>query len=1053
MQKMTLDIDFIDEKLTPKGWKKLDISKDCGVGSTIVYQRLYDPIIQFDEGSDILLDKSSKIDSPKNWESSQSGGNHPVSAIRGMKKPSKNKGLQGGVKHLYGTGQLTLTPSVTPRLVNQIEKSRFSQFESLRVLRGEMDCLTVGVDTEWYGENPRIPLSYQFSVFEKGKLLELVILNTDSTKRLSLEFCLGVVLTRLGYKSYRWRRYLKQQACVGYDSSGNAKWRYYDGKEVIHDSAIIHPLIVDNSKGYKTVNPHSSTIDVLHDKGVIDKYSPSEAHKDSWLWSRTVPLFPKDSWTKVQLVCHTGKVDLSMFDVPRRDYDGYGNILRYVSEIQGGVMTLTPTRRYPIDVINTSKNKNLEVFPVSLTIRDTMGQAPAGKKSLETLGDMVHFPKLKDDGIDKSDMLATLKRDPALYFDYAARDSSVTLVYFASIYGIDKLGAITLTGGSAKVMKESMKNYMNVESTDDFDREYRGLQKVVKGKVAHPNRAGFIEESNKEPINRLTSEVHLYASQAYHGGYNGSSRIGWYDSMPTYDYDLIGAYTTAMALVPDINWSDPVMNEIHRENITLKHFQVPIVGEYPLLPMVGYFRFKFPDTVKFPSIPISMDGNLIYPLSSKGLDGVYACGPEVYIALKLGAEVYCDRGFVLNVKRNAEGGESRALAHSIRQLLIDRERAKDLCGKKSLEDLILKTCSNAVYGKIAQNVIQKQTWSTYCQEMETLGASAITNPFSACMITSIVRAELIAIMNEINDRGYNVYSVTTDGFITDMPEDNVQCLGMLGFKRFMEQSRLFLTDNMSNQIWECKHRQNHLLNLTTRGNMGLEAGGVSAHNSTRSPFDKTDPAYDRKDRLWFIDKCLSRKGPVEYKDTVWTKFKDLARGKDFSVVEVTKKVRMDFDMKRKPDDNTFSTVYPVVDEKQYEIANFDTIPFHTVNECRKYRSVKDRMDCLRTQDEWDIFFFKSKLSRNHKVRDAEWSKLFSCVMGHRLGHWVIDELNNPEWTVKDKCDWLNSLKLSPNKEFKLSDWKNARRPDRVTTMLPRVLLKETLEILGAKILQ
>ena len=47
-------------------------------------------------------------------------------------------------------------------------------------------------------------------------------------------------------------------------------------------------------------------------------------------------------------------------------------------------------------------------------------------------------------------------------------------------------------------------------------------------------------------------------------------------------------------------------------------------------------------------IPVNVEGRLIYPCTSKGLDRVYACGSELYLALKLGATIEIERGWVLN---------------------------------------------------------------------------------------------------------------------------------------------------------------------------------------------------------------------------------------------------------------------------------------------------------------------------------------------------------------------------------------------------------------------
>lgn len=287
-----------------------------------------------------------------------------------------------------------------------------------------------------------------------------------------------------------------------------------------------------------------------------------------------------------------------------------------------------------------------------------------------------------------------------------------------------------------------------------------------------------------------------------------------------------------------------------------------LVGGYsPLMPMVAYIRFEFPEGVKYPCIPVNGDGMPIYPRTSKGFDGIYACGPEIYLALRLGAKVYCEKGYVLNPLRDKESGEvSYSLRAAVKQLVSDRNDAKRIFGLKSLEELILKTMVNSGYGKVAQNVSPKTKYCAKSEGMEDVGESPITNPVSAAMITSIVRAELLAAQNQVDELEYMTCSVTTDGFISDVPEETLKSLDLLGFRKWVEQSRLFLTDNKDRELWETKHRQDDLVNFTTRGNVSLWTkdkngyDGVCAHNGGCSPY-RRDSYEDRK---WLMKEVVSR---------------------------------------------------------------------------------------------------------------------------------------------------------------------------------------------------
>ena len=147
-------------------------------------------------------------------------------------------------------------------------------------------------------------------------------------------------------------------------------------------------------------------------------------------------------------------------------------------------------------------------------------------------------------------------------------------------------------------------------------------------------------------------------------------------------------------------------------------------------------------------------------------------------------------------------------------------------------------------------------------------------------------------------------------------------------------------------------------------------------------------------------------------------------------------------MKRKPDRESFSPSTVTVENTTYEIANFTTVPFHSVSEFKEYRERKATVPCLRTMSDWDVFWFKSdaKSSKN-KVRDMNWSVLNSCIIGHRAGFWTIPKLNELSGSERDA--WINSHNNS-SKVWKANDWKNAGRNLRQVNMLPREQIKDNL---------
>lgn len=951
------------------------------------------------------------------------------SSSDGCLNPRKNWDSDTGSSLPMGNPEPKLTPSACDGgdcLGSSSENkkslpalSSFSEYPSLMAARKDMPCLLIGYDSEWENlESGREMLSWQYALVDGEDLVEFVFLK-DGEQDLSLMDALGCILDHLDkYEAVDIRTIRRYKYCT--------EWK--NNKPVV----VVTDDVKEARKNCKYV--YRSDIGFTHE--LIQDMPNRFAKRCSrdWVCFHTYLDFSTVESIKICIVCHAGKEDLSALSYGKK------NLLRYLTDIQGGLASLQPVRYAPRSLKNVN---NTCVYPVSLSIADTMCHAPAGKKKLKDLVEVLGIEKVDIDASQNEHMKGLVTDNPALYMEYASTDSVVTVLFASAMYGYNNALPITVTSATAGVMKETMMKYLECGSTEEFNRVYRGLEKVNHGKYKIQDHPGFVEATSLEPISNDVNTIQYYASQGYHGGYNICTEVGHFP-FETYDYDLQNAYPTAMCLVPDIDWENPIRSEVIRRDLTLADF-IGIGGINPITPFVGYVRFEFSDNVKYPCIPVNVDGIPQYPLTSEGIDGVYVAGPFVWLALKLGAHVYCDRGYFLNVLYVKDySQESRSLAMAVNQLVIDRNLAKHNKGKGSLEELILKTMVNSGYGKNAQNVVQKTAWTALKDLMEDLGCSAITNPVSAMMITSIVQVELIAAQNQIHELGYMSCSVTTDGFISNCPEDILKSLDLYGLRKFMEASRIFLTDG-DPELWEAKHHQDDLVNFTTRGNVSLHCkdrdgyDGVCAHNSTKSGFESD--SYE--DRLWLMTQVLSRTGTVDYTDEEWTSFKDLVQGKPFVVKTETRHIRMDFDMKRKPIRSSFTTDKVIVEGLEYEIAHFDTEPFRNIEEFRLYRNKKKLTDVLRTESDWDLFWLKLDLNASGaQPRNIEWAILNSCIMGYRAGRWDIPGLNDK--TVEEKCEWINAHNTSDRK-FKSSDWKNARRPERQANMLPREMIEGKLE--------
>lgn len=988
------------------------------------------------------------------------------SSEKDFRKSVKQRLSSAGSNAPIGLQKKDLTPHVAQQAEVQakhndteqkIELTHFSEYPSLIATRRKRDSLLIGFDSEWVSPVEGVArtvddmLSWQFAVVKDDELWEFVFIKIGK-KSLSLDLALGRILDEIGFIAIDIRRIHRYEACNKYVDGNPVTCVYDSWQEAYQNSLYIY------RDGRFTNELISNQPDRFCKRSERD-----------WAYFHSYVDYSAMDYSSVTIVCHTGKVDLSSLGTSS-SFDR--DILQYCSDVQGGSITLRPIRIAPKSV-DASHGRNVFLHPVSLSIADTMCHVPAKQKTLQSLGEVLGIHKIKlpekpTKYIEHMDML--LRDNICLFLEYASTDSVVTLMYASALYGFNQEIPVTITSASASVMKKSIMEYLNCENDVDYNRIYRGLCSVNHGICELIDRPGYIENSSLEPISDKSHSIQFYASQAFHGGYNSCSEVGYYRRL-TFDYDLRNAYPTAMCVVPDIDWDEPIYNEIICRELTLQDWYVDGILN-PLLPFVAYVQFEFSPNVKYPCIPINVDGIPIFPRTSEGLKGVYACGPELYLAVCLGATVYCERGYIMNRLMKDDQTESYSLRSSVKRLVEDRNRAKQTHGKGSLEELILKTMVNSGFGKIAQNVIQKNTWSAYKDMMESLGCSQITNPVSACLITSIVRAVLLAAENQAGEQGYMTYSVTTDGFISDMPLRILKKLDLFGFRQCMEKSRLFLTDGADAELWEIKHSQSDLLNFTTRGNVSLVVsndakgivGGVCAHNGAKSPFE-TD-SYE--DRLWLMDAVLSRTGAVACEDKEWTSFKELARGKELTIKTVLRQIHMDFDMKRKPVRKSFESIKPEIEGKTYEIANFTTEPFDTVDEYRKYRQKKSNITVLRTLHDWNLFWWKIDTDAySIKGKDIEWAKLMSCIMGYRAGMWdipaisamqmksrkVIDELRNRKKVsdeiserktmVSDICRWVNRHNHS-NRQFKPDNWKNARRPERLSSLLPMSIIGDLL---------
>ena len=661
-----------------------------------------------------------------------------------VKKDTETQHLCGGRDNNMGRP----TPGSDPDPASQISSAAehklavFSSLASVQAARKESGSLNIAYDCEYQEIAPkrRIILSYQFALYiTESEILEVVFITKKfvESNRMYLRTCLGAILDllrlRFGFEYLNFAYALTRRYTLTMASP------YFEGAD----------------ERYKTVKRFNSMEEAA--QFCVEDNPLLVIDKDNISKSNYFGDYRKIAMA-ITLVCHAGIVDLSAF---KDDIFGFrkrnGHIMPYLKSIQGGMASI-----YPYFTTVPTAKEYWKFYPVNILFRDTMCFAPAEGKSLAILGDCVDVPKIVlPEGVI-SNMQPYLENHRDDFLAYAAQDALVTIMYGSRLWGVNKQWCLTATSGSAFAMKRSIADYLELSKDkygrvdkEEFDRTFRGYTEVKKGMISTP--VGLRQTQAEEPISYEAGQLHMFAANSYCGGYNTCSIPGVYEGFHTFDFDLENAYPTAMCLIFDIDWDNPIEREFKNENLSLQAFHTPMD------PMFCLIDFEFPKNIKYPCIAIHNRGSIIFPRKA---EAVYASGPSMFLALKLGAKIHVRYGYVARILFKGMG-PSMSLRVACRQMVSDRSIAKETYGKGSIEEKLLKLFVNGGYGKIAQNVIEKHTWDGWREEMDDIGCSAITSPERAALITDIVRCMLIGTMNQLSDRGLRTFSVTTDGFITE----------------------------------------------------------------------------------------------------------------------------------------------------------------------------------------------------------------------------------------------------------------------------------------------
>lgn len=317
---------------------------------------------------------------------------------------------------------------------------------------------------------------------------------------------------------------------------------------------------------------------------------------------------------KVEIVLagHMLPADLTTFARPvRQRGDGrYDDVLRRVTSASGGLVSLRPIRMVARPGTHGGGERWL---PLSITVRDTMGQSAPGQKSLAVLGEACGVPKLSV-GDSISDMTGLRDDDLVTFLDYGVNDATIVLEYLAMLWGDNAVPPVTISGGGAHALREGIKRYWGIQAMPnaEFMARFQGLVKVSEGDVSDDDGLSYYSVRSLTPVDGDANQAHSAFKKAFHGGLNTAQRVGWFGG-PTFDHDIQSAYPTAMASIVDVDFEHGCIEEVVKDReLAPADFPLGIVT-----PLVAYASWEFPEGVE-PCLPVRVGQSIVYPRTSEG---------------------------------------------------------------------------------------------------------------------------------------------------------------------------------------------------------------------------------------------------------------------------------------------------------------------------------------------------------------------------------------------------------------------------------------------------
>lgn len=647
--------------------------------------------------------------------------------------------------------------------------------------------------------------------------------------------------------------------------------------------------------------------------------------------SAALPLIDGDVPGTITVAMHFGRGDLAAF----RDF---ADTKRKVDSVRNSFVTTGKPAELDVDIRSTRVSLPPELgakHPLKVVFRDTYLHVPEGhRKSLDAIGEHFGLRKLElPEGYSKADMGRFFREKPGQAEGYLLRDLEITALFYQRLDALYR--RVGLTGVPATMASAAVKLFFKALSElKDSNGQPIGRDRLLgverrKQKRYSKARARFTTTTTTE----LTFARQLFEAAmglGYHGGRTESYRTGVSRAaMVINDIDACQAYPTAMAGLRLPDYARAFMST------NVDDFTASTLG-------VAEIEFDTDEELRFPVFGVRTEHGLVFPRHGRTVAGA----PEIAAAVHLGVRVRMLQGVVIPWADE----EVYPYAAFFKMMIALRIELKQ-DGRDTLESLIVKTIANALYGRTAQAVRQRNVFDSRTGGTRPLPRSPITNAAFAAYTTSLVRAMMAEAMNGVpKDR--QVLSVSTDGFTSTATIEEIDTSGPAC--RVMAENRARLGGSPA--ILEYKKHVQQL--VLPRSRAAFTAGLLDGHAPILARGSIKVPAGEADANAYLLGLYLDRKADttVEREDFVplrqqWEEDGDLVTEKHIT------RLNLEPDMKRR-----------LVRPEMVEIASgsfagrqhlsTDSEPYDTVGEMidtrRWFESWRDATGrCLKDLSDWE----------------------------------------------------------------------------------------------------